>query len=53
MLACGHDREPFGAPMCVHLRICREPWLSYVRWYTGSGMGTEFLCNSCVCKPCF
>jgi hypothetical protein len=48
MLACGHEREPFGAPLCVHLRVCREPWLSYFRWYTGLGMGTELLCNSCV-----
>jgi hypothetical protein len=67
MLARGHDREPFGVPMCVHLRVCREPWLNYSRWYTGSGMGTELLCHSCmeerqsgrpvitalVCKECF
>lgn len=48
MLACGHDRVPFGAQMCVHLRVCREPWLSYIKWYTGSGMDMELLCNSCV-----
>jgi hypothetical protein len=67
MLACGHDREPFGAPICVHLRVCREPWLGYVRWFTGSGTDTELLCNSCteqrqngrtiatevVCRECF
>ena len=52
MLACRHDREPFGAAMCAHLRVCREPWLGYVRSYTGTGMGTELLCHSCVdeCK---
>jgi hypothetical protein len=50
MLACGHDREPFSAPMCVHLRVCREPWLSYLKWYTGSGMAIELLCNSCAAK---
>ena len=48
MLACGHDREPFSAPICVHLRVCREPWLDYLRWYTGTGMDSELLCNSCV-----
>ena len=67
MLTCGHDREPFGMPMCEHLRVCREPWLSYFRWHTGSGMDTELLCHSCakerqngqeittavVCQECF
>jgi hypothetical protein len=67
MLACGHDREPFGAPICAHLRVCRNPWLSYLRWYTGSGIDSELLCNSCaaeresghsvttelVCQGCF
>lgn len=48
MLTCGHDREPFGEPMCEHLRVCREPWLSYVRWYTGCRMAADLLCNSCV-----
>jgi hypothetical protein len=48
MLACGHDRDPFGEPMCLHFRACREPSLSYFRWYTGAGMCTEFLCSSCV-----
>lgn len=48
MLACGHDREPFGAPMCVHLRVCREPWISYLKWYTGAGKDTELLCKACV-----
>lgn len=50
MLACGHDRKPFGVPLCGHLRVCREPWLSYLRWYTGSGMDTELLCKSCVAE---
>lgn len=67
MLACGHEREPFGSRVCLHLRTCREPWLSYVKWYTGAGMETELLCNSCaaergrggtitaanVCQECF
>lgn len=67
MLACGHNQEPFGAPICAHLRECRQPWLSYVRWYTGRGMNAELLCHMCVkerdkgelvateavCKDCF
>jgi hypothetical protein len=48
VLSCGHDREPSGTSLCVHLRVCREPWLRYLRWYTGSGMNMELLCNSCV-----
>src|SRR5262245_16246404 len=67
MLSCGHDRTPFGAPLCSHLRTCREPWLYYVRWYTGSGLNTELICIPCaetrekgmsvkadsVCEECF
>jgi hypothetical protein len=67
MLACGHERPPFGDPVCPHLRACREPWLSYVKWYTGSGMDVELLCETCtrereeghrillerVCEECF
>jgi hypothetical protein len=66
MLACGHDRAPFGAPLCVHLSTRREP-LIYFRWYTGSGLETELLCKAClderqqgrpvatgvVCEECF
>jgi hypothetical protein len=48
MLACGHDREPFGTPMCGHVRLCREPGLRYLRLYTGTGMDSELLCKSCV-----
>ncbi len=50
LLACGHDTDPFGTPICVHLRVCRQPWLSFVRWYTGSGTDAEFLCYSCVAE---
>jgi hypothetical protein len=67
MLACGHESPPFGAPMCIHLRSCREPWISYIKWYTGADMYSEFLCNSCskdrekgisvevkpICQTCF
>lgn len=48
MLVCGHDREPFGSAICVHVRTCREPWISYVRWYTGSGIDHELLCIPCA-----
>lgn len=67
MLSCGHDRTPFGAPLCSHVRACREPWLSYVKWYTGSGLEVELICVPCaearetgvsveagsVCEECF
>jgi len=67
MLACNHDRSPFGSPLCIHLRTCREPWLRYVKWYVGTALNTEFLCVPCaerreqgvqvevanVCAECF
>jgi hypothetical protein len=67
MLSCGHERPPFGAPLCLHLRTCRQPWLNYVKWYIGSGLNTELICVPCaearekglsvevesVCEECF
>lgn len=67
MLACGHERAPFGTPMCAHLRSCREPGISYVKWHLGSGLDGELLCVPCaedrekgvltgvdsVCEECF
>ena len=67
MLACEHDRTPFGSPICRHLRVCREPWLGYVKWFVGSGLQTELICLPCaeerekgvpteiegVCEECF
>lgn len=67
MLSCGHDRTPVGAPLCSHVRDCREPWLSYVKWYIGSGLESELICVPCaearekglsvkaepVCAECF
>src|SRR5689334_15870557 len=67
MLECGHDRAAFGWPVCTHLRVCKEPWLQYVRWYIGSGMDIELLCSPCadqrqkgqavsvnaICEDCF
>jgi len=62
-LSCGHEKNPFGAPLCAHLRTCREPWLKYVKWFIGSGV----VCVACaeerekgisteaafVCEECF
>jgi hypothetical protein len=67
MLECGHDRPPFGAPICEHLRTCRKPWLSYVKWLLGKGLNSDLLCVPCanqrgegmpvavasVCQECF
>src|SRR5687768_14877832 len=67
MLACGHERTPFGSPMCAHLRACRETWIRYFKWYIGSGLDVELLCGPCadarekglpsvaelVCEECF
>ncbi|MFO0807646.1 MAG: hypothetical protein U0746_03400 [Gemmataceae bacterium] len=67
MLACGHEKVPFGLPVCVHLRTCRGPDIRYVRWYTGTGLDVELLCIPCadereqgrpapadvVCEECF
>jgi hypothetical protein len=67
MLACGHERTPFGSPLCAHLRACRKPWISYIKWYVGSGLAVEMICNPCaedrergsstaaelVCEECF
>lgn len=67
MLSCGHEKTQFGVPLCSHLRTRRKPWLDYVKWYTGSGLNTEFICVVCaearekglsveaeyVCEACF
>jgi hypothetical protein len=50
MLACDHERNPFGSQMCIHLRTCRDPWIDCVKWYTGSGCNAELLCVPCVQK---
>jgi hypothetical protein len=67
MLACGHDRAAFGPPLCAHMRTRRQPWLNYVKWYTGRSLLTELICVPCaeareqgqavavesVCEECF
>lgn len=53
--------------MCEHLRTCKTPYLSFVKWCTGSGLAAELLCKPCaeqreagatvatetVCEACF
>ena len=67
MLACDHNRPAFGSPVCTHVQTCRQPWLSYVKWYVGIGMDAELLCVPCadergngvriavdsICEQCF
>lgn len=67
MLSCGHEKTAFGVPLCLHLRTCRQPWLQYVKWYTGLRLNTELICVACgearekglpvgtehVCEECF
>lgn len=48
MLACGHERESSGTPICTHLRGRPGPRLSCQRWYSGVGMASELLCKSCT-----
>jgi hypothetical protein len=43
MVACGHNSESFGLPMCEHIRVCRIPWLGNLKWYNGSGVDSELL----------
>src|SRR5215831_3880887 len=66
-VACAHDGEPFGSRICTHLKDCSTPWLSYFRWYTGTALNAELLCQPCaearaqgatitasaVCESCF
>ena len=67
MTACSHDASPFGDPICTHLRDASDPWVRYVKWYTGKGLDLERLCEACaeargegghvtvgtVCEECF
>lgn len=67
MISCGHEKRPFGVPLCEHIRECRQPWLRYVKWYVGRSLDFEFICVPCaeacekgqsistdrVCQECF
>ena len=67
MLSCEHEKEPFGEPLCSHLRTCKQPWIKFVKWYVGSGLTQELICVPCadarekglsteaavVCQECF
>jgi hypothetical protein len=48
MLECGHERPPFGSPMCIHLQARRDPWIAYVKWYVGAGLNAHPLCIPCA-----
>lgn len=48
MLSCGHERAPYGEPICEHLRAQREGKLSYVRWFTGAGLEVVLICSECA-----
>ena len=50
MLSCGHDREPYGSPLCVHLRVPGFDAGYCMNWYTGSGLNSEILCPVCAAK---
>ena len=44
MLACKHERPPFGSPMCEHLRVAdAKGGIDYVRWYIGSDLDAAVL----------
>jgi hypothetical protein len=47
-VSCGHDAAPSGDSVCSHLRDRAEPWLTYVKWYTGDGLEVELLCQPCA-----
>lgn len=48
MLACNHERDRFGSPMCVHLRTSSNVGIDCMKWYIGSGCEYELLCVPCV-----
>lgn len=48
MIACGHEKTPFGEPLCTHIRNCRSPWLKSIKWLIGDGLKTEIVCVPCA-----
>src|SRR5262245_18497305 len=48
MVACGHSAPPAATPVCSHIQRCGEASLSYVKWYTGTRLNIEFLCEACA-----
>jgi hypothetical protein len=48
MPACGHEKAPFGEPLCIHIRSCRTPWIKSVNWLIGDGLKMEIVCVPCA-----
>jgi len=48
MIACGHEKAPFGPPLCTHIRNCRTPWIKSVKWLIGDGLKLEIVCVPCA-----
>jgi len=48
LIACGHEKTPFGDPLCTHIRNCRTRWFKSVRWLIGDGLKTEIVCVPCA-----
>ena len=48
LLACGHNADPFGSPMCSHLQRPEPTGTCYVKWYTGHGMDHDLVCFACA-----
>lgn len=66
-VCCDHEKPPFGLPLCIHLRTCRESYINSVKWFVGRSLETEYICVQCaearergqiidtalVCEDCF
>jgi len=48
MIACGHEKAPFGEPLCIHIRNCRTPWIKSINWLIGNGLKMEIVCVPCA-----
>jgi hypothetical protein len=48
MVACGHEKTPFGESLCTHIRNCRTPGIESVNWLIGDGIKAEIVCVQCA-----
>jgi hypothetical protein len=48
MIACGHEKTPFGEPLCAHIRDGRTRWIKAVKWFIGDDLKTEIICVPCA-----
>jgi len=67
MLICYHAKTKYGNPICTHLFGDENRSTEYYKWFTGTGLGAEYLCKSCtaareegqnilthyICKECY